>query len=117
MKVEVTIDETGGQNQVVDARCTGTLFRGFEILLQGRQPIDATAITQRICGVCPISHAQASVLALENIAGPDYQPWGPISFNPTSFIFTFWRRSTMSKDRPPLPGPRPGWMTGWTARP
>lgn len=74
MKVEVTIDTVGGQNQVVDARCTGTLFRGFEILLKGRKPIDATVITQRICGVCPISHGQASVLALENTAGPDYQP-------------------------------------------
>jgi len=64
MKVEVRID----QNQIVDAHCTGTLFRGFETLLKGRKPIDATVITQRICGVCPISHGQASVLALENVS-------------------------------------------------
>jgi hydrogenase large subunit len=74
MKVEVTIDAVGGVNQVVDARCTGTLFRGFEILLKGRKPIDATVITQRICGVCPISHSQAAVLALESTAGTGYQP-------------------------------------------
>jgi len=64
MKVEVTID----QNEIVDAHCTGTLFRGFETLLKGRKPIDATVITQRICGVCPISHGQTSVLALENVS-------------------------------------------------
>ena len=64
MKVEVTIDH----DEIVDAHCTGTLFRGFETLLKGRKPIDATVITQRICGVCPISHGQASVLALENVS-------------------------------------------------
>jgi hydrogenase large subunit len=69
MKVEITMDEVYGQNQVVDARCTGTLFRGFETLLQGRAAKDATVITQRICGVCPISHGQASVLALEKVSG------------------------------------------------
>ena len=74
MKVEVTIDAVGGQNQVVDARCTGTLFRGFENLLKGRKPIDATVLTQRICGVCPISHGQASVLALENANAGGFQP-------------------------------------------
>jgi hydrogenase large subunit len=69
MKVEITMDDAGGQNRIVDARCTGTLFRGFETLLQGRASKDATVITQRICGVCPISHGQASVLALEAVSG------------------------------------------------
>ncbi len=65
MKVEVSIEA----NRVADARCTGTLFRGFEKILVGRHPFDAPVITQRICGVCPISHAQASVLALEDVSG------------------------------------------------
>ena len=68
MKVEVTIDTQGGQRQVVDAHCSGTLFRGFETLLNGRSPLDAPVITQRICGVCPISHGQTAVLALENVS-------------------------------------------------
>ncbi|MFZ7126477.1 MAG: nickel-dependent hydrogenase large subunit [Desulfobacterales bacterium] len=68
LKVEVTIDSINGVQQVVDAHCTGTLFRGFETLLKGRKPIDATVITQRICGVCPISHGQTSVLALESVS-------------------------------------------------
>ena len=65
MKLEIAID----QGVVTDAKASGTLFRGFENLLIGRVPDDAPLITQRICGVCPISHAQASVLALENISG------------------------------------------------
>ena len=64
MKVEVAID----QNEIVDAHCTGTLFRGFETLLNGRSALDAPVITQRICGVCPISHGQTAVLALENVS-------------------------------------------------
>jgi hydrogenase large subunit len=68
MKVEVTIDMLNGQQQIVDARCTGTLFRGFETLLTGRNPLDAPVITQRVCGVCPISHGLTSVLALENVS-------------------------------------------------
>ena len=53
-------------------RCTGTLFRGFETILQGREPTDAPVLTQRICGVCPVSHGMASVKALEAAAG--FQP-------------------------------------------
>jgi len=68
MKVEIVVDSNAGQQQVVDARCTGTLFRGFETLLNGRNPLDGPIITQRICGVCPISHGQAAVLALENVS-------------------------------------------------
>ena len=64
MKVEVAIDN----HKIVDAHCTGTLFRGFETLLKGRSPLDAPVITQRICGVCPISHGQTAVLALENVS-------------------------------------------------
>ncbi len=66
---EVSIDTVGGQQQIVDARCTGTLFRGFEKLLEGRNPHDAAVITPRICGVCPVSHGLASVMTLEDAAG------------------------------------------------
>src|SRR5512147_116863 len=65
LKVEVTVDIVNGRNQVTDARCTGTLFRGFESLLVGRTPTDAPILTQRICGVCPVSHGMASTTALE----------------------------------------------------
>ncbi len=65
MKIELEID----QGQVTDAKVSGTLFRGFENILQGRVPDDAPLLTQRICGVCPTSHGQASVTAIENVAG------------------------------------------------
>jgi len=63
--IEVELD--GGK--VVDARCRGTLFRGFEIILKGRDPRDAVHLTQRICGVCSASHAFASACALDNAFG------------------------------------------------
>ncbi|MBF0102279.1 MAG: nickel-dependent hydrogenase large subunit [Desulfobacterales bacterium] len=57
IKVEVE------QDRIVNAECRGEMFRGFEVFLRGRDPMDAQQITQRICGVCPISHGIASILA------------------------------------------------------
>jgi len=65
LKIEATLDN----KKVVDARCGGTLYRGFEQILIGRNPLDAVQITQRFCGVCPIPHAIASAQALENAFG------------------------------------------------
>lgn len=53
---------------VQDAWLTGGMFRGFETILLDRDPMDAPQIVQRICGVCPVSHALASCMALENAA-------------------------------------------------
>ena len=62
-------------DQVVrDAWLTGGMFRGFEGILQGRDPRDAPQIVQRVCGVCPVSHALASCMALENAAGAVLPP-------------------------------------------
>ena len=58
-----------GQYRVTDAKCVGEMFRGLETILQGRDPLDAQQITQRICGVCPISHGIASVMAQEMAYG------------------------------------------------
>ena len=65
LKIEVVVE--GGE--VKEARSSGSLFRGFEILLQGREPYDAQHITQRICGVCPTAHAMASTLNLDSAFG------------------------------------------------
>ncbi len=65
LKIEVTVDTVGGIQQVVDAKATGTLFRGFESLLVSRHPFDAQHITERVCGVCPVSHGLAAVEALD----------------------------------------------------
>ncbi|MCP4133444.1 MAG: nickel-dependent hydrogenase large subunit [bacterium] len=58
------------QNGIVkDAKSKGDMFRGFEKILQGRNPVDANQITQRICGVCPISHGLASSKCLDGAFG------------------------------------------------
>ncbi len=64
LKVKIEID----LGEIIDASVSGTLYRGFENILKDRVPEDVPIITQRICGVCPISHAQASVMALENVS-------------------------------------------------
>ncbi|MFQ6090699.1 MAG: nickel-dependent hydrogenase large subunit, partial [Candidatus Bipolaricaulia bacterium] len=65
LKIEVEVDN----GQVTNAKSIGTLFRGIEIILTEREPRDAIFITQRVCGVCPIAHATASVLALDDALG------------------------------------------------
>lgn len=74
LEIEVTVDSVRGQQQVVDAKSAGTMFRGFEMVLAGRDPRDAAMLTQRICGVCPVSHAMAACLNLDEafgVATPD----------------------------------------------
>lgn len=63
--VEVTVEN----KKVVDARCLGIFFRGFELIMQGKDPRDASYLTQRICGICSSVHSAAASYALENAAG------------------------------------------------
>ncbi|MFA5985317.1 MAG: nickel-dependent hydrogenase large subunit [Methylococcaceae bacterium] len=54
-------------NKITDARCIGSLYRGFEQILIGRKPKDALVITPRICGICGTAQLNAAVLALEQV--------------------------------------------------
>ena len=63
LRVEVNIDES---NIIRNAVSTGTMWRGLEVILKGRDPRDAWAFTQRICGVCTGTHALTSVRAVED---------------------------------------------------
>jgi hydrogenase large subunit len=74
LDIEVTLDTVDGVQQVVDARVSGTMFRGFEIILKGKHPRDAIPLTQRICGVCPTSHGMAASMTLEAAYGPSAAP-------------------------------------------
>ncbi len=65
LKIDVEVE--GGK--VVDAHCAGEMFRGWEIILKGRHPLDAQQITQRICGVCPTAHGHASNRSLDEALG------------------------------------------------
>jgi len=67
LKVEVVVED----GEIKDARTSGVLFRGIEVILKGRDPRDAQRITQRVCGVCPASHSTASALCLDSAFGID----------------------------------------------
>ena len=56
-------------NKIAEAYSSGTMVRGNELLLQGRDPRDAWALAQRICGVCTLVHGMASVRAVEDALG------------------------------------------------
>src|SRR5512140_682493 len=65
LRIEAEVD--GGA--VRDAWSSSTMFRGIELILQGRDPRDAWVFTQRLCGVCTTVHAIASIRAVENAIG------------------------------------------------
>lgn len=65
MEIEVIIENA----VIVEAKTKGFLFRGFEKMLNGRNPFDAVYFTERICGICSTAHATASTLALEDAIG------------------------------------------------
>jgi len=62
--LRIDLEVEGGA--VKKAWSSGTMWRGFETILKGRDPRDAWVFTQRICGVCTTVHAIASVRAVEN---------------------------------------------------
>ncbi len=62
--LSIEIDVQDGK--VADAHSRGDMFRGYEKIFLGRNPVDANQLSQRICGVCPISHGIASSKCLED---------------------------------------------------
>jgi hydrogenase large subunit len=63
LRIEAVLDERG---VIHDAISSGTMWRGLEVILQGRDPREAWAFCERICGVCTTVHALASVRSVEN---------------------------------------------------
>jgi hydrogenase large subunit len=63
------IDTEVDNGFVTKAWSSGQMWRGIEVILQGRDPRDAWLFTQRICGVCTTVHALASVRCVENALG------------------------------------------------
>ncbi|HXZ47762.1 MAG TPA: nickel-dependent hydrogenase large subunit [Usitatibacter sp.] len=58
--------ETNAAGDITGAYSSGTMVRGIELILKGRDPREAWAFAQRICGVCTLVHGIASVRAVEN---------------------------------------------------
>ncbi|PNV68226.1 nickel-dependent hydrogenase large subunit [Enteroscipio rubneri] len=65
LRVEMEVQN----GKVSDAWVSGGCFRGMELVVENRTPEDAAQIVQRICGVCPVSHAHASTIAAEKAYG------------------------------------------------
>ena len=66
LRTEVTVDDGG---KVTDAISSGTAWRGLELVMNDRDPRDAWAYIQRICGVCTSAHALASLRSVEDALG------------------------------------------------
>jgi hydrogenase large subunit len=70
LRIEAVVDN----GVITDAYSAGTMVRGLEKILIGRDPRDAWAITERVCGVCTTVHALASVRAVEDALGISVPP-------------------------------------------
>jgi len=70
-KITIHLDENG---DVCESRFHVTQFRGYERFCQGRPFEEMPVITQRICGICPVSHQLASAKACDAILGVDIPP-------------------------------------------
>jgi len=75
--LSLSVEIAGGQ--VRSARASGTMFRGFERLLHGRDPMDALVIMCRICGQCGAAHSGTAARALADAFGAEPPPNGVLS--------------------------------------
>jgi hydrogenase large subunit len=63
LRIEAEVDSS---NTITQAYSSGTMVRGIEIILKGRDPREAWAFTQRACGVCTTVHSFASIRSVED---------------------------------------------------
>jgi hydrogenase large subunit len=77
--LEVQLDVADGR--VKEARVNAPMFRGFELMLTGREPMDALTIVPRICGICSVSQSVAAARALADACGVVMPPNGVLATN------------------------------------
>ncbi|MBP6339098.1 MAG: nickel-dependent hydrogenase large subunit, partial [Vitreoscilla sp.] len=77
LEVQLTVEH----GQVQRAEVTATMYRGFEQILPGRDPLDALVIVPRICGICSVSQSVAAARALADAAGAVPPPNGELVTN------------------------------------
>ena len=77
LKIEVEVEN----GKIKNAWSSGTMARGFEALLTGKDPRDASYVTSRFCGVCFSVHTMASVAALDDAFGAEVPDGGRILRN------------------------------------
>ncbi len=69
------------QGRVTSAQVNAPMFRGFELMLAGHDPMDAMTIVPRICGICSVSQSVAAARALADACGVQAPPNGVIATN------------------------------------
>lgn len=77
--LEVTLEL--GQGKVSAAYVNSPLYRGFEQILQGKDPLDALTLAPRICGICSVSQSTAAAFALARVMGLEVPPNGQLATN------------------------------------
>lgn len=77
--LEVRLDIADGQ--VIAARVVAPLYRGFEQMLQGRDPFDALVYVPRVCGICSVSQSVAAARALAAVMEVSPPPNGELATN------------------------------------
>lgn len=75
--LEIRLDVRDGL--VTAAYANSPLFRGFEMMMLGKDPRDALTVTPRICGICSISQSKAAALALGQVSGASMPPQGALA--------------------------------------
>jgi hydrogenase large subunit len=81
LAVHVTVDLD--KKEYLDSHAQATLFRGYEVILMGRDPRDAIFVSSRACGVCGGVHAHAAAYAIEQAFGIKPPPLGTVVRNMT----------------------------------
>ena len=77
LQLKVDIED----GRIVRSLASGTLYRGFEPMLRGRDPLDAIAVTCRVCGQCGVAHSAASAAAIRALTGVDMPRNGYLTSN------------------------------------
>ncbi|HEB54958.1 MAG TPA: HupV protein [Gammaproteobacteria bacterium] len=77
LEVQIQIDA----GRVSEAWVVSPLYRGFEQILQGKNPLDALVYVPRICGICSVSQSVAAAYALADVQGLRPPPNGELAGN------------------------------------
>src|SRR5450756_3018915 len=78
---DLEVEREVAEGRVIEARVNAPMYRGFEVMLIGRDPMDALTIAPRICGICSVSQSVAAARALADASGVVVPPNGLHALN------------------------------------
>ena len=77
LEIQVEVE----QGVITQAWVNSPLFRGYEQILHGKEPLDALVYTPRICGICSVSQSVAAAQAIAHAQGLSPCPNGQLATN------------------------------------